>query len=356
MSPASHRTRVLIVDDSRTNAAFLSALFEADRELEVIGIVGDGAAALTAARRLKPNVITMDIDMPRLDGFEATRQIMENHPVPIVIVSASTLHNEVAANFRALEAGALALVFRPPGPSHLDHELCSENLLRTVKAMAGVRVVRRWRRRETANSFPPAGPIADSTPISGKSHPRVIGIGASTGGPIVLQSILSRLDPRIPVPVVIVQHMAPGFSVGFVDWLTQTTKFPVSIAKHGEKLAPGRAYIAPDGAHLGIGDGLGVFLSAAASESNMRPSVSFLFRSIAETCGAHCAAVLLTGMGRDGVDELKALRDLGARTFVQNEETCVVFGMPGQAVLAGAAEKVLNPDAIALALNNLSFA
>jgi two-component system chemotaxis response regulator CheB len=356
MMNAAPRTRVLIVDDSRTNAAFLSALFEADRELEVIGIVNDGASALTAARRLKPHVITMDIDMPRLDGFEATRQIMESQPVPIVIVSASTLHNEVAANFRALEAGALALVFRPPGPSHLDHELCSQYLVRTVKAMAGVKVVRRWHRRETARGFATATPIAVSASGSVKSRPRVIGIGASTGGPIVLQSILSRLRPTLPVPVLIVQHMAPGFSGGFVDWLTHTTKFPVSVARQGETLAAGRAYIAPDGAHLGIRDGLEVFLSAGPLEGNMRPSVSFLFRSIAETCGAHCAAVLLTGMGRDGVDELKVLRDLGALTLVQNEETSVVFGMPGQAVLAGAAEKILNPDEIAAALNQLSFA
>jgi two-component system chemotaxis response regulator CheB len=351
MNFATHRTRILIVDDSRTNAAFLSALFEAESDLEVIGIVNDGAAALAAARRLKPDVITMDIDMPHLDGFEATRQIMECHPAPIVIVSASTAHDEVAANFRALEAGALALLFRPAGPSHLDYEQNSQYLVRTVRAMAGVKVVRRWHCNGLPKGHLPAKPTAN--PI--KSTPRIIGIGASTGGPIVLQSILSRLDPQIPVPLLIVQHMAPGFSNGFVDWLTSTTKFPVSVAKNGETLARSRAYIAPDGFHMGIKDGLKVVLSSDPLESNMRPAVSFLFRSIAQTCGAHSAAVLLTGMGRDGVDELKALRDLGALTLVQNEATCVVFGMPGQAVLAGAAEKVLHPDEIAVTLNHLSF-
>jgi len=345
--------RVLVVEDSGVVAEFLAALLNADPGIEVVGTVSDGSAALAAAQRTKPHVITMDIHMPHMNGYEATRGIMEAWPTPIVVVSGSYKMDEVAMNFQALEAGAVAVIARPAGVGHPNHARTARELIDMVKLMSEVKVVKRWHRPKQATITRNTGQLpimpVPRTPI------QIVAIGASTGGPIVLQTILAGLPKDLRVPILIVQHMTPGFTGGFVEWLGYSTGFPIHIAAAGDELLPGHAYMAPDDFQMGVGHDHRIILSTAERENGMRPSVSFLFRSVAEIFGRTAAAVILTGMGVDGVDELVRLRNAGAITIAQDEETSVVHGMPGQAIKAGAAIHVLPPEGIAKALTTLLY-
>lgn len=341
--------KVLIVDDSRVAQEFLAHVLTSDPAVHVVGIANNGAEALAAVKKKRPDVITMDIHMPQVDGFEATRAIMETTPTPIVIVSASTGAQDVASTFRALEAGALAVVLRPPGIGHPEHEAAARELIRTVKLMSEIKVVRRIPR--VAKARTPAPPLAQAAKAAGEIQ--IVAIGASTGGPPVLQKILSGLPPDLPVPLLIVQHIAPGFVAGFVEWLAGAGGFPLRIAAHGENPLPGHGYVAPDGFHMGVGSGPRIVLSDHAPENGLRPSVGYLFRSAAQVLGPRAAGVLLTGMGRDGAMELKELKDKGALTIAQDEASSVVHGMPGEAIKLGAAVYVLAPEAIAAMLASL---
>jgi two-component system, chemotaxis family, protein-glutamate methylesterase/glutaminase len=340
---------VLIVEDSPVIAELLRSVLSADPAIRVVGIVGDGEAAFEATRTLRPAVITMDIHMPKLNGFDATRRIMESCPTPIVIVSgsagAASGHDEV----HAVAAGAVAMVPRPGGPGDPAHAESARKLVDIVKLMSEVKLVRRWPRGPEPRAIAPV-PVP-----TGSRKTRIVAIGASTGGPLVLQSILGALPGNLPAPLMIVQHMAPGFIDSFVQWLGQSTGFPVHLAAEGERMVAGHAYVAPDGRHMGIRADGSVLLSDTAPENGVRPAVSFLFRSLSDTLAPHAVAVLLTGMGRDGVDELKRLRQAGALTIAQDKQSSVVFGMPGQAVEAGAVSHVLPPDGIAGLLAGLAF-
>ncbi len=341
--------KVLVVEDSPVVREFLVHVLSADPDILVVGTAHDGEQALEAVRRLAPDVVTMDIHMPRLDGIEATRRIMENDPVPIVIVSGSSDPKEVATTFRAMAAGALAVLPRPAGIGHPEHEATVRELVRTVKLMSEVRVVRRWpRARQDALPVPP--PAVGPAP----ARLRAVAIGASTGGPPVLQAMLAALPKDFPAPILIVQHMAAGFIQGFVDWLAQSAKIPVHLASQGETLLPGHVYVAPDGVQMKVGRGDRIVLASDPPDQGLRPSVAALFRSLAAVYGGEAAACLLTGMGRDGAAELKLLRDQGAITFAQDQESSVVHGMPGAAIRLDAASFVLPPEKIAAALAGLA--
>jgi two-component system chemotaxis response regulator CheB len=343
------RIRVLIVEDTRTVAEFLTQVLRSDPKIEVVGVAIDGEEAIEAAQRLSPDVISMDINMPKMDGFEATRRIMEVCPVPIVIVCGGLSTNEVAINFHALEAGALAVVARPAGPGSADHHLATRELINTVKLMSEVRVVRRWPRHRPGTTAVPA-PVV-SRP---QGTIQVVAIGASTGGPAALQTILRGLPKDFPFPVLIVQHMTPGFMEGFVEWLGNASGFAVHIASDGEALLPGHAYVAPDGFHMGVRSGNRVLLTRGSKDHAICPSVSHLFGSVVQTFGPNAVGILLTGMGRDGVDELKRLKDAGAITVAQDATSSVVHGMPGEAINIGAAQHVLSPQAIARMLATMT--
>jgi two-component system chemotaxis response regulator CheB len=345
------RIRVLVVEDSRVIAEFLTHVLNCDPQIHVVAVASNGAEAVQIAREIKPDVITMDIHMPGVNGFEATRQIMETCPAPIVIVSGSLSSDEVATNFRAIEAGALAVVARPNAVDHADYGRSAKELTDTVKLMSEVRVVKRWPRSRLA--APVSTAVVRRLPHAGSSI-QVAAIGASTGGPIALQTILARLPKEFALPILIVQHMTPGFAQGFVEWLGQSSRFPVRIAIDGEPLLPGHAYLAPDDAHMGVRAAHRILLAKDAKEHGMRPSVSFLFRSVEQVYGANATGILLTGMGKDGVDGLKLLHEAGAVTIAQDEASCVVYGMPGEAILIGAAKHVLAPAAIADALSDLA--
>ena len=345
--------KVLVVEDSAVVREFLLHILSSDPAIEVIGTSHNGADALDAVREKKPDVITMDIHMPKMNGFDATRRIMETHPTPIVVVSGSSTQEELSTTFKAMEAGALAVVRRPVGIGHPEHESTAEQLVKTVKLMSEVKVVKRWPR-------PRAAPLAPSTPKRGVGNTtapvRVVAIGASTGGPVVLQTILAGLPKNFPVPIVIVQHMASGFLQGFVEWLTGTSGLPVHVAANGEPLIAGNVYVAPDGFHTGVNDTGRIELSKDAPESGLRPAVAHLFRSITRVYGKSALGVLLTGMGKDGAEELKMMRETGAITIAQDKESSVVHGMPGEAIRLDGATYVFSPDQItellaALALN-----
>jgi two-component system chemotaxis response regulator CheB len=332
---------VLVVDDSPVALQYLVHLLESDPQIRVIGTAADGHEAIEFVARTRPDVVLMDIHMPRLDGFEATRSIMQTTPVPIVICSGTTDPKEVATTFRTLEAGALAFVEKPVGMEHADYESSTKHLLQTVKLMSEVKVVRRWSTLRV-NPAAVAGAGGEKSALA-----NVVAIGASTGGPPVLQTILSSLPKDFPAPLLIVQHIAHGFLSGLVEWLNQTTGWRVHIATHGIRPLPGHAYFAPDDFHMGLTATGQIFLSREEPENGLRPAVSFLFRTVSAACGGLAVGVLLSGMGRDGATELKLLRDAGAETIAQDRESSVVHGMPGEAIKLGGASHVLPAEKIA---------
>lgn len=345
--------RVLVVDDSAVQREFLAHILSSNPDIQVIGTAKDGVDALRAVEREKPDVITMDINMPRMDGFEAARRIMETYPTPIVIVCGSWDIQEVATTFHALEAGALVVLPRPAGFGSPDHQATAGELIQTVKLVSEVKVVRRWAhlRRSSTSQITPA--VEDVGYRLEAARVQLIAIGASTGGPVVLRTILASLPADFPIPIMVVQHMAAGFISGFVEWLAQTTSLEVQIAADREALLPGHIYVAPDGYHMKALIGGRVALTLDEPENGLRPSVSYLFRSIAKLYGPRAIGVLLTGMGKDGAKELKLMKDRGAVTIVQDEPSSVVYGMPGEAVRLGAATYTFPPRQIAAVLAGL---
>jgi len=337
--------KVLIVEDSVVMQQLLRHAMSSDPMLTVVGVASDGEEALRAVKELHPDVIAMDWQMPKLDGLEATRIIMETTPTPIVIVTGSDAVNDAAVSFRMIEAGALAIIQQPPRVDHPDYKKMTKQLTRTLKLMSEVKLVKRMARtsklQETAKGEQFLQPESDI---------QIVALGASTGGPNVLQKILAGLPKDISVPLFIVQHIAKGFTAGFVEWLQNTANFPVHIGSHGERPLPGHGYVAPDDFHMGIERGPKIILNHGVLENGLRPSVAYLFRSAAQNFGATAVGVLLTGMGRDGADELKLMKEKGAVTFVQDEESSIIYGMPGEAIKLNAATYILSPEDITVAL------
>ncbi len=345
-----NKIKVLIVDDSPAARELLAHILSADPDIIIAGFAADGGAALEAVKKLKPDIVTMDINMPKLDGLSATRQIMATCPVPIVVVSDNMAVDQVSHAFDAIEAGALAVLRRPPGVTSPEHARAAAELTKTVKLMSEIKVVTRIRRNNNRQKSDPA-----INPWNGQtSKIRVVAIGASTGGPIALQKIVSELPEGFVFPVLVVQHIASGFIEGFISWLGSFCRLPVKIAAHGLPALPGHVYVALEKKHMGIDRNMRLILSDGSPENGVRPSVSFLFRSIAEEINGAAAAILLTGMGRDGAHELKLLREKGAITIAQSEESSVVFGMPGEAVKLEAAANILSPTEIASLLERLN--
>lgn len=345
--------KILIVEDSPVVQELLFYILSSDPEIHVIGIANNGEEALEKVRIKKPDVITMDMHMPKLDGLKATRKIMETYPTPIIIVSSTIVPEEVHSTFEVMEAGALAVLPRPAGIGHPDFKTTSAELINTIKLMSEVKVIRRWPKKSNqVNELNSTVKkiVTSKTETIRKGTYRIVAIGASTGGPVVLQKILSMVGKDFPLPILIVQHIAAGFIQGFVDWLSQTSDLPIHIAAHREIITPGNAYVAPDGYHMGIDDSYRIFLSKEEPENNLRPSVSYLFRSIINVYGPDAVGILLTGMGTDGAKELKVMKDNSGLTIAQDQESSVVHGMAGKAIQLDAACYVLPPEKITAVL------
>ncbi len=339
------KIKVLIVEHDRAAGARLAEVLGADPHVEVIGTAEHGASALKVLAHRTPDVVTVNVHLLHMNAFELTRRIMESHPVPVVVVSPGFRREEAATAFAALEAGAVAVATAPEQPGTARFEADAAKLLQTIRAMSEVRVVRRWTRKSPKESSADIFEGSEVRPAQAEEI-SIVAIGASTGGPPVLQFILSRLPRSFPVPVLIVQHIAPGFVRGLAGWLDQSTGFPVHMARPGEPARPGHAYLAPDGQHLGIESNRRMVLTADLPNNGSCPSIAHMFSSVARSFGSQAAAVLLTGMGRDGARELAGLKTLGALTVAQDRESCVVFGMPREAAALDAACYVLSPEGI----------
>jgi len=342
--------RVLIVDDSLTIREYLKEIFIMDGRFEVVGEARDGLEAINKVKTTRPDVVTMDIQMPGMDGYEATRRIMEEHPVPIVIVSAAWIPEEVESTFKAMKVGAVAGVRKPEGIGSGGFKADVSDMLSTIKLMSEVKVIRRRPLLSNKLSNTKKDTISQTEQVK-KSNFEILAIGASTGGPPVLQKILSKLSPDLRVPIVVVQHITCGFINGLVDWLEKTTPFSVHIAAERQLLLPGNVYFAPDNMHMGIRSSKTVFFSDDPPEHSIRPSVSFLFRSVCKSFGSKSIGVLLTGMGKDGAQELKEMYNNNAITIAQDKETSTVFGMPGEAIRLNGARYILSPENMVQRLN-----
>jgi two-component system, chemotaxis family, protein-glutamate methylesterase/glutaminase len=341
---------VLVVEDSRVTRDYLVYTLETDAEIRVIGTAASGEAALTFLSEHRPDAILMDIHLPGIDGFETTRRIMSSNPVPIVVCTASTSFDQVHTAMRALEAGALAVLKKPKGLGDPDAEAEAAAAINTLKLMSEVKVVRRWKRAASA-AAPVASAVVEPTPLAVASHDvAIVAIGASTGGPPAVSQILSGLPASFAAPILLVQHMSAGFTDGFAKWLGAASCLPVHVAHGGETPLPGHVYVAPDDHHLCVGRWGELQTSRDEPRNGLRPSAGVLFRSVAECFGRRAIGVLLTGMGRDGALELKLMADRGALTVAQDEESCVVFGMPAEAIRLGAARFVFPPHKIAALL------
>lgn len=347
------RLRVLVVDDSPTARTLLVSLLESDSAIEVVGEAADGAEAVKLTARLRPDVITMDVQMPYMDGLEATREIMTSFPTPILVVTANSRPGDVELSLDVTAAGALMLVDKPMGPQSPAFAEQRQRLLSMVKAMAQVKVVRRWSAgQDGRSSFPPG--VQRIPRVGPPSRARIVAIAASTGGPAAVQQLLRALPPDFASPVLLVQHIADGFTPGFVHWLQQTSRTRVKVAEHREPLHPGMVYVAPDKQHLGVGDERRVMLAQSDPIQGFRPSANFLFESVARVYGASTAAVILTGMGSDGVDGLRTVHANGGTVLAQDEASAVVYGMPREAIRAGVVHYVGGIDELAKRVRDLA--
>ncbi|MFZ4399699.1 MAG: chemotaxis-specific protein-glutamate methyltransferase CheB [Bacteroidales bacterium] len=347
------KIKVLIVDDSLVTQKLLRTIVNGDDRFELTDIAENGKQAIEMIKKHQPDVVSMDIVMPIMDGIEATRIIMQENPLPVIIVSSLYQTSEIEMAMKVLEAGAVAILPRPQGPEHIKHQQTVQQYLNMLQLMSEVKVVRRKKEITT--------PLIKNSKIYNPSEQKntdnrsfqVLAIGASAGGPEGIRTILSDLPADFQLPVFIVQHIDPHFAEGFAVWLNSYSKINVSIAINGEKIIPGNAYLPPGDHHMFINKNNTIAITKDLPVKGLRPSVDLLFKSIANTYGKNSIIVLLSGMGKDGAVELKNLFDLGAYTIAQEETSCLVFGMPGEAVKLGGVCKLLSPENIIKEINNI---
>ena len=347
------KIRVLIVDDSAIVRKVLADVLNQQPDIEVAGTAPDAFVARDKIVALRPDVVTLDVEMPRMDGLTFLDKLMKHYPLPVIVVSSLT-QNSTRAALEALNRGAVDVLAKPGGPYSVAD--LKDDLPQRVRAAAAARLRR--------NGAQPAAPPVPARPaaVEGRAAPaaasgeppqQVIAIGASTGGTVAIEQVLSALPAGMP-PVVVAQHIPPGFSTTFAQRLNKLCALEVKEAEGGERLEAGRAFVAPGNRHLEIeripGGGWRTRLHDGPKVCYQRPSVDVLFRSVAREAGAQAIGVLLTGMGADGAAGLLEMRRAGAGTIAQNEETCVVFGMPREAIRMGAVEQVLPLEEIAGAI------
>lgn len=343
------RIRVVVVDDSPTSRALLVELCRSDPSLEVVGEGRNGQQAVELVRSLHPSIVIMDIEMPVMDGFEATKRIMAQFPTPILIVTGKHDVGDVEISLRAVQMGALTVAPKPPGPTAPDFGAQARRFLSLVKAFADVKVLRRRLRSAPVASAPPAPELTTR-----HGQVRVVGVAASTGGPAALYRFLETLPREVDVPILVVQHMADGFVPGLVSWLRSASGRSIKVAEHGEALEHEIVYVAPGQRHLETTPTGSVVLSQTPAVSGFRPSASVLFRSLAHSYGSASAAVVLTGMGDDGLEGARVVREKGGTVLVQDAGSSVVFGMPRAVADAGLATVIAPVEQLAHALKEIT--
>ena len=338
--------RVVVVEDSPVARDLLVEILNGEDDMSVVGIAKDGEEGVRLVKELKPDVVTMDVQMPVMDGYEATREIMITQPTPIVVVSGSNDSPDAEKSMNSLQAGALTVTGKPSAPTSPDFEESSRQLIETVRTMSQVKVIRQRRPRE---SQPDREAMQSAASPPGPST-KLVAIAASTGGPQTLIEILSELPGDFSLPIVCVQHISDGFTAGLVNWLNGMIELTVQTAAEGATLSSGVVYIAPENQHLQVNSAGRIVLSDEPPVGGFRPAASVMFESVARSFGSEAVGIILTGMGRDGVDGLKALNQTGAHIIAQDEASSVVFGMPKAAIEEGLVSAVLNPPEITNAL------
>jgi two-component system chemotaxis response regulator CheB len=342
---------VLVVDDSLTARALLSHMVNSAPDMQTVGMAKDGLEAVQMAHDLHPDVILMDVIMPRMNGLEATREIMHAVPTPIVLVSASLESHETDIAFRAMSLGALALHRKPVGPMHTNHLMETQALLNKLRLMADVQVIRHRKSDEPVESI--SSPASDNW-VGAPTPPEIIAMVASTGGPGALVTIIQQLPPDFAVPMVIVQHISADFVGSLRNWIARTTPLTVALAHSNERPAPGSIYLAPGGKHLRLTRRHRFELDENPGNAYHIPSGDVLLESVGHSYGKNAVGVVLTGIGDDGAHGLRTMYDAGAFTIAQDEATSAVYGMPKAAFALGAARQVLPLPDIAPTLIRLS--
>jgi len=333
--------RVLVVDDSQLVRQILINLLESDPGIKVIGEAKNGQEAVEAATSLKPDIITLDIRMPVMDGFEATEQIMAFSPTPILIITSSIDKDDVYTTLKALSAGALDVLEKPSLTKGFDWNFLREELIRRVKLLSEVKVITHLRgklKKFSAQS-------SSSLPAKPNQY-KAVAIASSTGGPNVLREILRVFPENFSLGVLIVQHITSGFTQGLVHWLAQECRIPIKVGEEGDPVKKGMVLMAPDGFHMEVTPDEKIRLSDSQPVGGHKPSADILFHSVANVYGAKAIGVILTGMGEDGGEGIRAIRMAGGKTIAQDEESCVVFGMPRAAIELGGVDYILPPSLI----------
>jgi two-component system, chemotaxis family, protein-glutamate methylesterase/glutaminase len=358
VTSASKKFRVLIVEDSTFMRKVLETIFNADDQLQVVGHAKDGREAVTMSESLKPDVITMDINMPHMDGLQATAQIMTTNPKPIVVVSSESKEG-AASTLKALELGAIEFVSKPSSGIDLDMQSVKEELLRKVRMAAKVRVVRTASRLASTLQGTSAKPHQAPAPPAKRAAPAaqhdqkfpVVVLAASTGGPATVMRLAPGFTRDFPAAVILVQHMPAAFTSQYAVQLAEFTNIRVKEAEANESLAPGTLYICPGGQHLRVTASGRIELDARSGRiGGYLPNIDVTMESVAACAGPMSIGVVLTGMGNDGANGAKAIKAAGGWVLAQDEATSVIFGMPAEAIKTGAVDQVLGIDDIYPAL------
>ena len=340
----------MLVEDSPTVRTLLCHIIDRDPRLQLAAVCVSAEEALDSIARVAPDVISMDIRLPGMDGLEATRRIMSENPTPIVVIADSVHDVTLGIAMNALKAGALTVVEKPAGLGAGAYEKIAGMISTQLYIMSQVSVIRR---RDTSIRNPV---VRASTDLSSgaTARPNVVGIAASTGGPPALAAVLGALDRDFPVPILLVQHMGAPFMEGFASWLSTQTKLRVKIAEDREIPRPGSVYVAPGDHHLELAQGNSLKLTTEPPLASQRPAATYLFQSLARVAGPKAIGVLLTGMGEDGARGLLQMKEAGAFTIAEDETTSVVYGMPAAAVRIGGVSVSLPQDLIAARLIRLT--